>query len=364
MKKVTIQTNQVGLVFRKGNLAKVLPAGTHWLMWGDELAVYDQSKPFLPQQELNVLVQNAELVALLQVVELRDNEIGLLYRDGLFAEVLQAGKFAFWRGATEYHVVKADTGDYRIPEELDKAVLRKLALFPYVRQHKVEPHEQAILFVDGKAEAIHGPGTYLYWKNATEVTVLKADMRQQTADVPGQEVLTKDKSQLRINFTVQYKVTDIQKALLANKEYERQLYVLMQLTLRELVGRLSFDDLMENKAQIAAQVRTETAEKARALGVEVIAFGVKDIILPGDIREIMNQVLVAEKRAQANIIMRREETASTRSLLNTAKLMEENPTLMKLKEMEYVEKIAEKIQSISINGGDQVLDQLRQLFVR
>jgi hypothetical protein len=87
-------------------------------------------------------------------------------------------------------------------------------------------------------------------------------------------------------------------------------------------------------------------------------------VLPGDVKEIMNQVLVAEKRAQANVIMRREETASTRSLLNTAKLMEENAMLFKLKEMEYVEKIAEKIQTIQLSGGGQLVDQLKQLFVR
>ena len=84
--------------------------------------------------------------------------------------------------------------------------------------------------------------------------------------------------------------------------------------------------------------------------VEVNDFGIRDIILPGDVKEIMNQVLIAEKKAQANIIMRREETASTRSLLNTAKLMEENAMLWKLKEMEYVEKIADKISNISVSG--------------
>jgi len=79
-------------------------------------------------------------------------------------------------------------------------------------------------------------------------------------------------------------------------------------------------------------------------------------------KEIMNQVLVAEKKAQANIILRREETASTRNLLNTAKLMEDNPMLFKLKEMEYVEKIAEKVSSISVNGNGVLIDQLRQIF--
>ena len=92
--------------------------------------------------------------------------------------------------------------------------------------------------------------------------------------------------------------------------------------------------------------------------------GVKDIILSGEIKDIMNQVLIAEKKAQANMITRREETASTRSLLNTAKLMEDNAMLYKLKEMEYVEKIAEKINTISLSGSGQIVDQLKQIFVK
>ena len=94
----------------------------------------------------------------------------------------------------------------------------------------------------------------------------------------------------------------------------------------------------------------------------MLSCGLKDIILPGEIRDIVNQVLIAEKKAQANIITRREETASTRSLLNTAKLMEENPLLLKLKELEYVDKMSEKISQISITGGGQILDQLKELL--
>ena len=99
---------------------------------------------------------------------------------------------------------------------------------------------------------------------------------------------------------------------------------------------------------ILSRLRAKEAE----LFVEFSDAGVKDVILPGEVREIMNTVLIAEKKAQANVISRREEVASTRSLLNTAKLMEENKTLYKLKEMEYVERICENVGNINVNGGD------------
>ena len=80
------------------------------------------------------------------------------------------------------------------------------------------------------------------------------------------------------------------------------------------------------------------------------------------IRDIMNTVLVAEKRAQANVITRREEVASTRSLLNTAKLMEENPTLYKLKELEYIERICENVGNINLSAGGDILTQLASVL--
>jgi regulator of protease activity HflC (stomatin/prohibitin superfamily) len=168
---------------------------------------------------------------------------------------------------------------------------------------------------------------------------------------------------LRINAWAQYRVANIEQALLGNRDYEKQLYVTFQLALREYVTGYSFDELLERKDNIAPKVLEAVKAQVEGLGVEVAGFGIRDIILPGDIREIMNQVLVAEKKAQANVIMRREETASTRSLLNTAKLMEENAMLWKLKEMEYVEKIAEKISTISVNGNGALMEQLKQIFV-
>jgi regulator of protease activity HflC (stomatin/prohibitin superfamily) len=358
-----IPTNHIALVFRRQKLTRILTEGKYWLWPNEQAEVYNLSEAFLPSQELNVLLQNAELASMLQVFEVADHEIALLYRDGLFHQVLTAGKFAFWKGVTAYHVVQADIT--RTEEvNIDLNLIAKGNLANYLRVVQIAAFEKGILLINGAVVRTLEPGSYYFWKNQDSVASLKTDMRQMTVDISGQEVLTRDKAQLRINVTVQYRVTDIMKALVDNKDFDKQLYTQMQMTLREIVGKLSFDELMESKDQIAAQALATATEKARELGVELMDFGVKDIVLPGDVKEIMNQVLVAEKRAQANVIMRREETASTRSLLNTAKLMEENAMLFKLKEMEYVEKIAEKIQTIQLSGGGQLVDQLKQLFVR
>ena len=87
------------------------------------------------------------------------------------------------------------------------------------------------------------------------------------------------------------------------------------------------------------------------MGVSVGNVGVKDIILPGEMKDILNQVVQAEKLAQANNIRRREETAATRSLMNTAKLMSDNPLLVRLKELEALEKVTANIDRITVFGG-------------
>ena len=136
----------------------------------------------------------------------------------------------------------------------------------------------------------------------------------------------------------------------------------LQLALREYIGAFTLDEILERKESISAQVVTAIKGKTSDMGIDLLSAGMKDIILPGDVKDIINQVLIAEKKAQANVIMRREETASTRSLLNTAKIMDENKTLYRLKELEYIERISERISSITLSSGGQIIDQLRQAF--
>ena len=362
MKRIRIRAGQVGLVFRNGDYARVLTAGNHWLRFGEKVYLYSLAQPFAAPVELELLLADAALANMLEVVAIKDHEIALQFKDGNLYNVLKPGRHVFWKGLIDFSFMIADLSKLEITEAIEPGILASPALHAYVRTVEVESYEKAILFVDGKFNRVLDQGTYRFWKNEIGIRVAKADMRQLQLEVSGQELLTKDKAALRLNFVAQYRVTDVVKALVNNRDFEKQLYVLMQLALREVVGTMTLDELMANKESISAYVLKNMKAVAPQLGTEVSACGVRDIILPGEVRDIMNQVLVAEKRAQANTITRREETASTRSLLNTARLMEDNAMLYKLKEMEYVERIAEKINSITVAGGNQVLDQLSTLF--
>ena len=363
MKRIRINAYQVALVFKRGVYERALTEGKYWLGWNESVIVYDIGKQFIAPVDMNILLKDEMLSNLLTVVNVKDNEIALQYENGLFKAVLTAGRYAFWKGVTDYAFTIADISKIEITEDIDKAVLQNKLLALYVRSYTVESYEKAVLFVDGKFKAVLEPGVYFWWRNNTVINVGKADMRLQQAEINGQEILTKDKAALRVNAFAQFKVADVEKALLENKDYERQLYVVFQFALREYISGLGFDELLERKDSIAAYILESVRSNAEVLGVEVKGFGIRDIILPGDVKDIMNKVLVAEKTAQANTILRREETAGTRNLLNTAKLMEDNKVLFKLKELEYVEKIAEKISNIQVNGNGALIEQLKGIFM-
>lgn len=364
IQRITIKAYQIGLVFEKGRLVNVCQEGNFWLIGKKELHVYEMKQSFVAPIELNLLLQNEKLASMLEIVEIADNEMALYFTNGIFKEVLQTGRYAFWKGYLDNKFIKVDLSKESIHEDIPVNLLENIKLKPFVRKFIVGSNDKALLFMNGTFIKELSSGSYYFWNNSSTVEVRTVEVRQQQLEISGQELLTKDKATLRINFFVRYQVVDVIKALMNNKDFEKQLYVLMQLTLRAFVGGFTLDELLLKKDTISKEILEQVTDKISNLGLSVSDAGIRDVILPGDMKEIMNQVLVAEKKAQANSIMRREETAAMRNMLNTAKLMEENEMLWKLKEMEYVEKIADKIGEITISGGGNVINQLKDIFVK
>lgn len=360
--KITIKDDERGMLFRKGSYVKHLRPGVHrYSKWAEEsVVVLNTAKRFeVPTKELSLFLKDGQLVEELTVIDVQDYEYALHYRDGKFVSLLTAGTHAYWNALHTHTFVRVDFRDPEVGADISLVALSKLQ--GYYQMSEVANHETGLLFYNNVLQRELRPGKYYFWKGPTSVTVKTIDMRQQQLDMTGQEIMTEDKVTLRLNFVCQYKIVEPLKAF-AIKSFEDQVYIMLQLILREYVGTMKLDDLLRMKQEIASFVLSRLNEKSESYGVEFLSAGLKDIILPGDIKDILNTVLLAEKKAQANIITRREETASTRSLLNTAKLMDENATLYRLKELEFLEKICEKIGNISLTGGGNLLEQLNSLL--
>jgi regulator of protease activity HflC (stomatin/prohibitin superfamily) len=309
---------------------------------------------------LPTLRQDPAFMESVAIIEVPDDQRALHFIDGVVIDVLYPGTHVFWNVTKKNSFEVLDISD---PETANKLPVAYMAYMPvnYCLGYVVNDGETGLLFYNGTFQRALGSGQYFFWNYNTRVTVQIVDTRVQQIDIVGQEILTADKVSLRVNVVCSYQITDPLSAVTKLKDYKTQIYVLVQLILREFAGKYRFDELLRQKDSIGGFVLEKLKEREDEFYAKFSDAGVKDIILPGEIREIMNTVRVAEKAAQASVITRREETAATKSLLDTAKLMDENATLYKLKELEYLERICDKIGSISVDSGGGILSNLRAL---
>lgn len=352
-----------GLLFRHGVYQRMLQPGEYAKFGkGYSLTNHKLSLPFTPEYDLDLLLADDKLAADLELVVVEDGQIALHFEDNRFMRFLKSGKHAFWKGLRKHRFTSLSIRDAEVPKQVERTALMHSTAGAFLEEHEVLAHEEGLLSIDGEFIRTLKPGRYFFWKGEKKVRVEKVDLRQQQLEISGQEIMSQDQISLRMNFICHYRINDTATALLKIQNYLNQIHVLMQLVLREYVGSLRLDEILQKKEEIGPFVLERMSARGPELGIEFLFAGVRDIILPGEIRDIMNTVLAAEKKAQANIITRREETASTRSLLNTTKLMEDNPILFRLKELEYLERICEKVGGVTVGGGGALLEQLSTLI--
>jgi len=365
MRKFIVKRNETGLLFKNGDFVRFLDAGTYRFL--DPLRrisveVYDLSVPEFEHALTDLLIKQfaADVQARFKMVELAATQVALIRKNGRTAYVLPPStRTLFWKGLVDVEADVIDIADAfaieaRLAAELvfaDRGLLRDSMINAVYFRH-VPEYQVGILYVDGQPAAeVLRPGLHAYWKFNRNIRIELFDMRLQDMDVAGQEILTKDKVNLRINLSCSYKITDVTAATSVLTDVNDYVRRELQFGLRAAVGTRTLDALLEDKGAIDASVLAHIKEKTGDVGVSIADVGVKDIILPGDMKVILAQVVEAEKAAQANSIRRREETAATRSMLNTAKVMEDNPTALRLKELEMLEKVTENVGSLSVYGG-------------
>ena len=370
--KVVVGDGERGLLYRNRRFERVLMPGVYWFTrFGGafEVRLIDtEQNEYYTGKDVDALIERlgTSLGETFVLADIGVNEVGLVSRNGKLAYALAPGsRTLYWRGATKIDVehIALDNG-LQVPVAVAKRLRQLELLSRYAVVVDVSVESAGLVFVEGQLARTLTPGAYAFWNFQKNVSAEVIDLRVQSTEVSGQEMLTRDKVSLRVNLAASYRVSDPVAARTKIAKYVDFLYRELQFGLRKVVASKTLDELLGDKASLDGDIFAYVRGRVGEFGVEVSGVGVKDVILPGEMKEILNGVVQAEKSAQANVIRRREESNAMRSALNTAKLIEESPTLMRLKELEVLEKVTEKIDKLTVFGGlDGVLNQLVNMKV-
>ena len=297
-------------------------------------------------------------------IEACEAETLLVLRDGRPEMVIgPKERETFWTDAGPWTVERiALTERLEVPGALARR-LAPMGLRAPVKVTIVPEGHVGLLTVDGAPVGRVETGRHTFWDlPGRKVVVRLIDTRLRLHEVSGQEILTKDRVTIRVNLTAGFGVIGPERAVASVGDFEEALHRALQLAFRRTMGAMTLDRLLAEKVSVDAGAAEKVRAEIATIGVEVGEIALKDVILPGEMREILNRVVAAEKEAEANVIRRREETNATRSLLNTAKVMAENPVMLRLKELEALETIAGKVERLTVhNGTDGLMTDLVRL---
>jgi regulator of protease activity HflC (stomatin/prohibitin superfamily) len=255
-----------------------------------------------------------------------------------------------------------DASDVRFNHKDLNIIVKSEAVEKELNISNVEQGFAGVYFKDGAYVETCGPGQYMFWKNMGKVKFYHVDMRETVLDVSGQEIMTSDKVTLRMNAVITYRVVDALKSVSVVDDSKQAVYREAQLALRAVIGTFDLDKLLSDKEKVAKDLEDTVKDRAAEFGIEVLALGIRDVILPGEMKNLMNKVIEAKKAADANLIMRREETSAMRSQANTAKLLDNNPTLMRLRELDVLEKVAGNSKLNVVLGEKGLADRIVNLL--
>ncbi len=374
MKKIIVPETHHALLFKDEPFSNVLMPGVYNLL--DlrnriRFSLVDISNTLengVNDQAMKVLKLHPEKMnAHVQIWETGEHEVGLAYQDNILKEIkAPAERGAYWTGFGEVTIKKIDISEiFKLDKTLARMVLAakdsllKNSAISAVTTATIPERHFGFLEVGGEQHSKLDAGIHVWWKFNRNLKVKQIDLRLQNMEVNGQEILTKDRVGLRVNLSATWQVSDAKRVSAELADHTDYLYRELQLALRTIVSTQTLDELLVDKNKLNQKIQEIVVSKASQYGIELKTVGARDIVLPGEMKTILSQVVEAEKMAEANLIKRREETQATRSLHNTAKVMEGNPTLLRLKELEVLEKITSQISTLNVYGGlDGVMNDM------
>ncbi|MBN8229771.1 slipin family protein [Corallococcus macrosporus] len=366
--RVEVAQNERLFVVVNGRAEQYLGPGRHWVVRPFQHVRFER----VPLEPPVTRLDEAKLALVpekdLQVLELGADERAVVFHHGQPVRWLGRGQHQVWTaqrlpgrtGRPESPTVRVERVDVSgVATAPPSDEVR--ALIPasdYVEATATEG-TVALRYVDGVLDAVLPPGRHAAWTVAHKVQFAVIDLRERLLHVTGQEVMTKDRVTLRLNLSAAYRVVDARRLAVVARAPDEILYLAMQLAAREAVSTRTLDELLAAREGVSQELYAQVKSGAEGVGLELLRFGIKDVVLPKEMKDLLNRVIQAQKEAEANVILRREETAATRSMAQTAKVLAENPLLVRLKELEAYKDLAAKVGQVHLVLGEGAVPTLQ-----
>lgn len=364
-KRYVIRDYEKGLFFHEGQYKGLLHAGRYRMfdpLNRKHVEVVDMRDPWLVHQDLDVIVRSSGVLDILRVLDLSDDERALVWVDGRFTGIVAGCLAALWTTFCKVKVEVVDARQVRFNHADTATILKHPSAKSNLEEIVIAEEHAGVMFQNGQYVQTLPAGRYVFWKGVENVKIKQVNLAELTLDVSGQEIMTADKVTLRLNAVATYRVDDAARAVRATEDARQALYRQVQLALRAVIGQRELDTVLTDKDGLVEELAALVAPRAVSLGLAIVSLGIRDVILPGEMKELLNRVTEARKAAEANLIARREETAAMRSQANTAKLLENNPALMRLRELEVLEKIAGHAKLNVVLGEKGLADRVVNLL--
>ena len=173
----------------------------------------------------------------------------------------------------------------------------------------IKPTHRGLWYEDGVLKRVLDAGRYeipkhsdFAFRRKPKVEVVLVDVRERELTIKGQEILTADKVAIRVSIVVQFRVSDPAAALHAVVNFEERLYSDVQLAARRSLATMTLENILTNRNQLSDDILRDVKESAASYGVTIFRADVKDLVFPGNLQEIMNRVLAAERNSQAQLV--------------------------------------------------------------
>ncbi|WP_249999013.1 slipin family protein [Actinoplanes sp. M2I2] len=176
--------------------------------------------------------------------------------------------------------------------------------------HEVIVHSgfRGLRYRDGRFDEVLEPGRYelpqrrLLGRRVESVTIVPIDVRERELNIKGQEILTADKVAVRVNIVTHFRVVDPKAAVEEVADYHDRIYSDVQLAARRSLASMTLEAILTNRNQLSEDILRDVEGVSAGYGVRIIRADVKDLVFPGNLQEIMNRVLTAQRMAEAQMV--------------------------------------------------------------